>query len=121
MYFHIFELTNNKYFIIYNNYEIYNIDTANMEYNSYPWIKLYSFNKYIETVYTINISNISKYLIKYGITNSRSNVEPFNTVVLNYKNIIDLCSYSNESDKWTYYGLNYIERIKNRNLIAKQL
>lgn len=121
MYFHIFELTNNKYFIIFNNYEIYNLNMANMEYDSHPWIQLYSFNKHIESVYADKISLISKYLIKYGITNSRSNVKPFDTVILNYRIIIDLCSYSGETDKWLYYGSNHIERIKNRKSVAKQL
>jgi len=120
MYFHIFELTDNKYFIIYNNYEIYTMDDAFMEYNSYPWIKLYSFNKHIETVYTNTISNITKYLVKYGIVNSRSNIKPFNEVAMSNKTLIELCSYSGESDKWSYYGSNYIERIKNMNSVANQ-
>lgn len=94
---------------------------ANMEYDSQPWIQLHSFNKHIESIYTDSISLISKYLIKYGITNSRSNVKPFDTVILNYKIIIDLCSYPEEIDKWLYYGSNHIERMKNRKSVTKQL
>jgi|LakMenE01Jun11ns_1017448.scaffolds.fasta_scaffold8490533_1 hypothetical protein len=106
MFSHLFLLSNNKYFLIYNNNKDYSLNEAINEYSKHNWLTNNSltFNSHIETKYIRNnIFNnqlINNYIDKFGIHNI-------------YTNSGSLKIELNNKDVWSYYGINFSERIRN--------
>ena len=106
MFSHLFLLSNNKFFLIYNNKNEMTLDEAINEYSKHNWLlnNNLSFNSHIETKYTrnnkINNQLIHNYINKYGIHNIYTNLGSVKTKL-------------EDNDDWTFYGKNYSERFRN--------
>jgi hypothetical protein len=104
MFSHLFLLSNNKYFLIYNNNKDYTLDEAIYEYSKHNWLlnNNLSFHSHIQTKYIrnnkINSQIINNYIDTFGIHNIYTNLGSLK---------IDL------DDNWAYYGKNYYERLLN--------
>jgi len=107
MFSHLFLLSNNKYFLIYNNKDIMTLDEAINEYSKHNWLlnNNLSFHSHIETKYTrnnkINNQLIHNYINKYGIHNIYTNLGSVKIKL------------DDNYDDLSFYGKNYIECFRN--------
>jgi hypothetical protein len=95
MFSHLFLLSNNKYFVVNNNNKHYKLSDAINEYSKHNWIinNDTTFITHIETK-SFNNNDLNKY---YKYLYGHNNIHIIN------------------NDKWSYYGINHIERFKNLN------
>jgi hypothetical protein len=102
MFGHLFLLTNNKYFLIHNNNKNYTLFDAINEFSKHKIItnNNLSFISHIETKLINNQNLINHYTKLYGYTNLLTD---------------------NNHDRWSYYGVNYIQRFKNPIINSKIL
>jgi|688.fasta_scaffold1585226_1 hypothetical protein len=113
MFSHLFLLNNNKYFIIYNDDEYYSLLDAINEFSKHEWI-LHNNQHFIKLLKSdkSNTNTIIDNFNIYGINNIRSNIPKYDKLLI--PSYIISRIFDNNIDRWSSYGSNHSQRLKNR-------